>query len=86
MSKRHESQPGVMAEEENRKTTEVEQVVVSCERLNLRKAASPDAQVLYILTRGDVLDVLENRVDWIKVRFTKLALDGYVMAKFVTNV
>lgn len=87
MSKRHETQPEVKAEEEYKEeAVQPTQAVVTCEKLNLRKAASPNADVLYILNRGDKLEVIEDRVAWLKVHFEKMALTGYVMKQFVENV
>lgn len=87
MSKRHEVQPETMAEEEfEQETNTPTQVVVTCDKLNLRKAASPNSQVLYILNKGDVLEVVEDRVVWLKVNFKKMAITGYVMEQFIKNV
>lgn len=87
MSKRHENQPETMAEEEfKQEDITPKQVLVTCEKLNLRKAASPNSQVLYILDKGEVLEVIEDRVAWLKVNFKKMAITGYVMKQFTKDV
>lgn len=64
----------------------VQKAIVNVERLNLRKAASMNADVLIILNNGEVLEVLEHRNEWDKVHYPKLALDGYVLRQFIREV
>ena len=56
-------------------------VVTSSTGLNIRKAPSVEAPILYVMPREDVMDVLERGSEW-----TKIALDdlvGYVSSEFI---
>lgn len=57
--------------------------IVIADKLNLRQGPSSDSRVLYILEKGEVLEIVEDRIDWLKVHYKRLAIDGYVMSKFV---
>lgn len=56
------------------------------DKLNLRKAASKEAPVVYILRKGEELEVVEPGFDWTRVYYKKLAHYGYVMTNYIQEV
>lgn len=59
--------------------------VVNCERLNVRKSASKDATVLFIIPVGTILEVDFYDNDWAHVRISD-DKEGYVMKAFIEEV
>lgn len=78
MSKNYKDQVPEEAKVEKKATA-----IVMADRLNLRQAPSTDSKALYILSKGEILQILEDRIDWQKVRYERLALEGYVMTEFI---
>lgn len=84
----------IMAKKEQNLTPEVEETIktdaipmrVIPDRLNLRKAASTQADVLYILNKDEELYQLESGPEWTQVHYPKLNLTGYVMSHLVKLV
>ncbi|MBK3331702.1 AAA family ATPase [Persephonella atlantica] len=54
---------------------------VKVNKLNMRKKPSGDAEIIYVLRKGDSLDILEGREDWLKVRYKNIT--GWVNKKYV---
>ena len=63
----------------------VEGYVTGCEKLNVRDGNSPNAKVLCILNKNDVVQVDLTYVigDWYKV-CTAAGVKGYCMTKFIS--
>lgn len=74
-----------MAEERIENIEELEYADVQSEpitavvqtRLNVRKAPTLNAEVVKILNGGDVVEILEDGAEWVKIS------DGYCMKKFL---
>lgn len=56
------------------------EVVVNCDRLNVRALPQPAADILGVVTRGTRLEVLDQTQEWYQVK--SVYGDGYVMKKF----
>lgn len=80
MAKKKIEEPIVEAELNETPAIPVNTVVVKANKLNVRKKPSLDAAVIYIANKGDVFDVVAEKVNG----FYKLADgEGYVMSDFV---
>ena len=57
--------------------------VVNCERLNVRKRPSKDAEVLCVINKNDKIKLLnEQNEEFIKI-CTASGIEGYCMKKFI---
>jgi len=59
------------------------QVIVTANRLNLRKGPSTERSVVALLQKGVILDVLGVSGDWLQVRLPSGDPEGYVLAEHV---
>lgn len=74
-----------MAEEKIENIEELEYAVTQSEsitavvqtKLNVRKEPTLNAEVIRILNGGDVVEILEDGAEWVKIS------DGYCMKKFL---
>lgn len=80
MSKREQVRPMTEKKED---ISEKMVGTVTADKLNLRKGPDKNSTILYVLDKGAVLDILEDRIEWLKVRYTKLAIEGFVMSDFI---
>lgn len=73
---------------EVKETPEIDSTILRVipDRLNLRKAASTQADVLYILNKDEELYLLDSGPEWTQVQYPKLLLTGYVMSHLVKPV
>lgn len=55
--------------------------IVGCDKLNLRKTASTEAQVVIILDSNSVIEVLADKGEWTKVKVN--GKTGFVMSKYI---
>ena len=56
--------------------------VVNCSKLNVRSAASKQAQVKCIVSRGDILQIEPFNSGWVKV-ITPAGINGYCKKEFI---
>jgi len=63
---------------------EVKPVIVGlkkCERLNLRKSAKADAEIIKVIENEEKIDFVEAKGDWTKVKVS--GKTGYVMSQYI---
>lgn len=53
------------------------------DRLNLRRGPNTTADVLYILNKDEVVEVLEKKNEWTQVHYKKQNITGYVMSHLI---
>ncbi|MGN0907844.1 MAG: SH3 domain-containing protein [Bullifex sp.] len=54
---------------------------VIAQRLNVRKSAKKDSEVLRIVERDEILDATSSKNEWVRLKGT-----GYVMEEYVTPI
>lgn len=59
----------------------MKKVKVTTARLNVRKLANRESEVLRIVDKGDILEYTSIKNGWVRLKGT-----GYVMEQFVTPV
>lgn len=70
----------LLREEKKQEKPEKQFAIVNSDKLNVRKA--PNQKVLFSVSRGAKLQVLERRGEWSKI-CTSSGVEGYVMNKFL---
>lgn len=63
----------------------LEGVVSNCERLNIRKDASTNAEIVNVVDKGEVLDVkkIPETPEWVKVKAKSAKTWNYAMGAFI---
>ncbi len=67
-----------------REENTVKEGFVKVNKLNVRQKPSKDAQIVYILNKGNVVRIVDKKGDWLKVRYKNIT--GWVSKRYLETV